>query len=278
MKLINSYKSTLLQAFLVVACSGFLQLSYAQQIILATTTTTEQSGLLAQLLPAFTKDTGISVKPIIFGTGQALDAARRGDADVLFTHDRTSEEKFIAEGFGVQRFDVMYNDFILIGPSSDPAKASGQDIVRALLALARSNATFYSRGDRSGTHEAELRFWQIGGLKDKLQWGVNYKECGCGVGQALNLASATAGAYVLADRGSWLNFKNREQLKILVEGDTRMRNQYGVMLVNPAKHPHVKAIEARAFVDWITGVRGQAAINAYKINGEQLFFANAKPR
>jgi tungstate transport system substrate-binding protein len=254
------------------------QLSFAQHLILATTTTTEQSGLLSQLLPAFTKDTGISVKPIIFGTGQALDAARRGDADVLFTHDRASEDKFIAEGFGVQRFEVMYNDFILIGPGSDPAKASGQDIVRALLALARSNSTFYSRGDRSGTHEAELRFWQIGGLKDKSQWGANYKECGCGVGQALNLASATDGAYVLADRGSWLNFKNRGKLKILVEGDTRMRNQYGVMLVNPAKHPHVKAKEAQAFVDWVMGAHGQAAINAYKINGEQLFFANAKPR
>ncbi len=265
----------LLQAILAVACSGFFQLLYAQQIILATTTTTEQSGLLAQLLPSFTKDTGVSVKPIIFGTGQALDAARRGDADVLFTHDRVSEEKFIAEGFGLQRFEVMYNDFILIGPSSDPAKAAGRDIVRGILALARSNATFYSRGDRSGTHEAELRFWQIGGLKDKSQWGTNYKECGCGVGQALNLASATDGAYVLADRGSWLNFKNRGQLKILVEGDTRMRNQYGVIVVNPAKHPHVKAKEAQAFVDWITGVRGQAKINAYKINGEQLFFANA---
>lgn len=270
------FKKILVKIILVVACSGALQFLYAQQIVLASTTTTEQSGLLAHLLPAFTKDSKISVKPIIFGTGQALDAARRGDADVLFIHDRMSEEKFIAEGFGVQRFEVMYNDFILIGPQSDPIKVAGHDIVKALLALARSNATFYSRGDRSGTHEAELRWRQLGGLKDKSQWGVNYKECGCGVGQALNLASATDGAYVLADRGSWLNFKNRGQLKILVEGDTRMRNQYGVMVVSPARHPHVKVKEAQAFVDWVTGVRGQATINAYKINGEQLFFANAK--
>jgi tungstate transport system substrate-binding protein len=274
----RNVKTILLQAILAVACIGVLQAAYAQQLILASTTTTEQSGLLTHILPAFTKDTGITVKPIIFGTGQALDAARRGDADVLFTHDRESEEKFIAEGFGVRRFEVMYNDFILIGPSSDPAKTAGHDIVKALLAIARSKATFYSRGDKSGTHQAELRYWQMGGLKDKSQWGVNYKECGCGVGQALNLAAATEAAYVLADRGSWLNFKNRGQLKILVEGDTRLRNQYGVMVVNPARHPHVKAKEAQTFVDWVTGARGQAAINAYKIDGDQLFFANAKPK
>ena len=271
----KTLKIVLLQALLAMACSDVLQLARAEQISLASTTTTEQSGLLTQLLPAFTKDTGITVKPIIFGTGQALDAARRGDADVLFTHDRESEEKFIAEGFGVRRFEVMYNDFILIGPSNDPAKTAGHDIVKALLALARSKATFYSRGDKSGTHQAELRYWQIGGLKDKSQWGANYKECGCGVGQALNLAAATDAAYVLADRGSWLNFKNRRGLKILVEGDVRLHNQYGVMVVNPAKHPHVKAKEAQVFVDWVTGARGQAAINAYKINGDQLFFANA---
>ncbi|MDI9333293.1 MAG: substrate-binding domain-containing protein [Cytophagales bacterium] len=271
----KNLKIALLQVILTVACSGVLQLARAEQIVLASTTTTEQSGLLAQLLPAFVKDTGVRVKPIIFGTGQALDAARRGDADVLFTHDRMAEEKFITEGLGVQRFDVMYNDFILIGPGDDPAKTAGRDIVKALLAVARSNATFYSRGDRSGTHEAELRYWQMGGVKDKSQFGTHYKECGCGVGQALNLASATAGAYVLADRGSWLNFKNRGPLKILVEGDSKMRNQYGVMVVNPAKHPHVKALAAQVFVDWVTGARGQAAINAYKINGEQLFFANA---
>jgi tungstate transport system substrate-binding protein len=274
----KNLKMVLVQAILAVACSGVLQLTKAEQISLASTTTTEQSGLLTQLLPAFTKDTGITVKPIIFGTGQALDAARRGDADVLFTHDRESEEKFIAEGFGVRRFEVMYNDFILVGPSNDPAKIAGHDIVKALLALARSKATFYSRGDRSGTHQAELRYWQMGGLKDKSQWGVNYKECGCGVGQALNLAAATDAAYVLADRGSWLNFKNRRGLKILVEGDVRLHNQYGVMVVNPTKHSHVKAKEAEAFVNWVTGARGQAAINAYKIDGDQLFFGNSKPK
>ncbi len=274
-------KMALVQALLAVACSGFWQMAQADQIlILGSTTTTEQSGLLTQLLPAFTRDTGIAVKPIILGTGQVLDAARRGDVDALLTHDRESEEKFITEGFGIKRFEVMYNDFILIGPSNDPAKVAGRDIVRALLALAlaRSRTTFYSRGDKSGTHQAELRYWQIGGLKDKSQWGANYKECGCGVGQALNLAAATEAAYVLADRGSWLNFKNRRGLKILVEGDVRLNNQYGVMVVNPARHPHVKAKEAQAFVDWVTGERGQAAINAYKIDGDQLFFANAKPK
>jgi tungstate transport system substrate-binding protein len=272
-------KTALVQALLAVACSGVLQMARADQIlILGSTTTTEQSGLLTQLLPAFTKDTGIAVKPIILGTGQVLDAARRGDVDVLLTHDRESEEKFIAEGFGIKRFEVMYNDFILIGPSNDPAKTAGRDIARAMLALAHSKATFYSRGDKSGTHQAELRYWQMGGLKDKSQWGANYKECGCGVGQALNLAAATEGAYVLADRGSWLNFKNRRGLKILVEGDSRLFNQYGATVVNPAKHPHIKVKEAQAFVDWVTGARGQAAINAYKIDGDQLFFANAKPK
>ncbi len=256
-------------SFCVITC-------YAQSLILATTTTTEQSGLLDKLLPTFTKDTGIAVKPVIMGTGQVLDAARRGDVDVVLSHDRESEEKFVADGFGVRRFDVMYNDFILIGPLDDPAKTAGHDIVKALLVLARSSATFYSRGDKSGTHMAELRYWQIGGVRDKTQYGANYKECGCGVGQALNLAAATDGAYVLADRGSWLNFKNRARLKILVEGDTRLFNQYGVTAVNPKKHPHVKVREAQTFVDWLTSPRGQAAINAYKINGQQLFFANAK--
>ncbi len=249
----KNLKMALLQALLAVTYGGVLQASYADQaLILGTTTTTEQSGLLTQLLPAFAKDTGIAVKPVILGTGQVLDAARRGDLDALLTHDRESEEKFIAEGFGIKRFEVMYNDFILIGPKDDPAKVAGHDIVKALLAIARSNAVFYSRGDKSGTHQAELRYWQIGGLKDKSQRGANYKECGCGVGQALNLAAATEGAYVLADRGSWLNFKNREQLKILVEGDARLFNQYGTTVINPAKYPYIKVKEAQAFVDWIT--------------------------
>ena len=252
-------------------------LGFAQPLFLASTTTTEQSGLLERLIPAFSKDTGVAVKTIILGTGQVLDAARRGDVDVVLTHDRESEEKFVAAGFGVRRFDVMYNDFVLIGPADDPAKTAGHDIVKALLAVAASHTTFYSRGDKSGTHLAELRYWQMGSVHDKFQRGVHYKECGCGVGQALNLAAASD-AYVLADRASWLNFKNRQRLKILVEGDTRLFNQYGVIAVNPQKHPHVKAKEAQAFVDWVTGTRGQAAISAYKINGEALFFANAKSK
>ncbi len=246
-------------------------------LILGSTTTTEQSGLLDQMLPAFTRDTKIVVRPVIMGTGQVLDAARRGDVDVVLSHDRQAEERFVAEGFGVRRYDVMYNDFILIGPQSDPAKAAGHDVVKGLLAIARAQAAFFSRGDRSGTHMAELRYWQIGGLNHKTQYGANYKECGCGVGQALNFAAATD-AYVLADRGSWLNFKNRGSLKILVEGDARLRNQYGVMVVSSRKHPHVNIQDAQAFVDWVTGTRGQAVINGYKINGEPLFVGNSPAR
>ena len=252
--------------------------SFAQQIVMASTTSTDQSGLFAYLLPQFTKATGIKVKVVALGTGQALDAARRGDADVLFVHDRTAEEKFVADGFGVQRFNVMYNDFVLIGQTSDPAQTKGLDIVQALQKIAKTNATFFSRGDKSGTHAAELRYWKTAGLQDvagKAQGGANYKECGCGMGQALNMAAA-AGTYVLADRGTWLSFKNRKQLAILVEGDTKLFNQYGVMVVNPAKHPHVKAKEAQAFVDWVISPAGQAVINSYKIEGQQLFFGNSK--
>lgn len=271
----KSFKPTLLQAILAVACSGIFQVAFAQQIVMASTTSTEQSGLFAHLLPAFSKATGISVKVVALGTGQALDMARRGDADVLFVHDKVAEEKFVAEGFGVQRFDVMYNDFVLIGQSNDPANVRGKDVVQGLQKIAMSNATFFSRGDKSGTHAAELRFWKVAGLEAKEGKGQNYKECGCGMGQALNMAAA-AGTYVLSDRGTWLNFKNRKQLAILVEGDTRLFNQYGVMVVNPAKHPHLKAKEAQAFVDWVISPVGQAVIAAYKINGEQLFFPNAK--
>ena len=243
---------------------------FTQQLALISTHTTEQSGLLARLLPAFTKDTGIRVKPIILGTGQALDAARRGDADVLFVHDKAAEEKFVADGFGVQRFDVMYNDFVLIGQANDPAQIRGKDVVLGLKKIAQTNATFFSRGDKSGTHAAELRYWKMAGIDSKESKGQNYKECGCGMGQALNMAAA-AGTYVLSDRGTWLNFKNRKQLAILVEGDTRLFNQYGVMVVNPAKHPHVRAREAQAFVDWVISPAGQAVIAAYKIGGQQLF-------
>lgn len=264
-----------MKTLLVLACSLFFQLANAQQIVMASTTSTEQSGLFAHLLPAFTKTTGITIKVVVLGTGQALDAARRGDADVVFVHDKVAEEKFIADGFGLQRFDVMYNDFVLIGQGDDPAKIRGKDVVQGLQKIAQTNATFFSRGDKSGTHTAEQRFWKIAGLESPEGKGRNYKECGCGMGQALNMAAA-AGTYVLSDRGTWLNFKNRRQLAILVEGDTRLFNQYGVMVVNPAKHPHVKAKDAQAFVDWVISPAGQAVIAAYKIGGEQLFFPNAK--
>ena len=245
----------------------------AQSIVVASTTSTEQSGLFAHLLPEFKKASGIDVKVVALGTGQALDTGRRGDADVVFVHDQKAEEKFVAEGFGVKRHPVMYNDFILVGPRNDPAGTKGRDIVEGLKKLAAANAPFISRGDKSGTHAAELRFWDQAGLKDAH--GGGYKECGCGMGPALNMAAST-GAYVLADRGTWLNFKNRADLAILVEGDKRLFNQYGVMLVNPAKHPQVKQAEAQKFVDWVTSPAGQNVIASYKIGGEQLFFPNAE--
>jgi tungstate transport system substrate-binding protein len=244
----------------------------AQSIVVASTTSTEQSGLFSYLLPEFKKATGIDVKVVALGTGQAIDMGRRGDADVLFVHDQVAEEKVVAEGFAVKRLEVMYNDFVLIGPKADPAKTKGSDIVDALKKVAGSNAEFISRGDKSGTHAAELRFWKIAGLDDKT--GVGYKSCGCGMGPALNMASST-GAYVLADRGTWLNFKNRGDLTVLVEGDKRLFNQYGVMLVNPARHPQTKVVEGQKFVDWVTSSAGQGVIAGYKIGGEQLFFPNA---
>ena len=241
-------------------------------IVMASTTSTEQSGLFAHLLPEFKKARGVDVKVVAVGTGQALDMGRRGDADVLFVHDRPAEEKIVAEGFAVKRYPVMVNDFVLIGPLSDPAKARGSDIVEAVKKLSAANSAFVSRGDKSGTHAAELRFWAMAAQAGKK--GGGYRECGCGMGPALNMASAS-NAYVLADRGSWLSFRNRGELVILVEGDTRLFNQYGVMVVNPARHPHVKAAEAQAFVDWVVSPAGQAVIAAYKIGGEQLFFPNA---
>ena len=240
-------------------------------IVMASTTSTEQSGLFAHLLPAFKQATGIDIKVVALGTGQALDTGRRGDADVLFVHDQAAEEKFVAEGFSLKRLPVMYNDFVLVGPANDPAKTRGKDIVAALQKVANTQAGFVSRGDKSGTHAAELRFWKQAGLENK---GAGYKECGCGMGPALNIASST-GAYALTDRGTWLNFKNRQDLQVLVEGDKSLFNQYGVMVVNPAKHAHVKADLAQKFVDWVVSPEGQASINGYKIGGEQLFFANA---
>lgn len=244
----------------------------AASMVMASTTSTEQSGLFAHLLPAFKAATGIDVKVVALGTGQALDMGRRGDADILFVHDQTAEEKMVADGFALKRLPVMYNDFVLIGPQVDPAQTKGQDIVTALQKIRDKGAPFVSRGDKSGTHAAELRFWKLTGGEAK---GGGYRECGCGMGPALNIASST-GAYVLADRGTWLSFKNRADLTILVEGDKRLFNQYGVMAVNPAKHPHVKVDLAQKFIDWVVSSAGQTHIAAYKIGGEQLFFPNAQ--
>jgi tungstate transport system substrate-binding protein len=245
--------------------------SQSPSIVVSSTTSTEQSGLFAHLLPAFKRASGIDVKVVALGTGQALDMARRGDADVVFVHDQAAEEKFVAEGFGLRRLPVMYNDFVLIGPRADPAGTRGKDIVVAMGKLAATNAPFVSRGDKSGTHAAEMRFWKTANVENSK--GSGYRECGCGMGPALNIA-ASQGAYVLADRGTWLNFKNRADLAILVEGDQRLFNQYGVMVVNPARHPQVKLADAQKFVDWVTSPAGQAVIADYKIGGEQLFFPN----
>lgn len=244
----------------------------AESIVVSSTTSTEQSGLFAHLLPEFTKATGIDVKVVALGTGQALDMARRGDADVVFVHDRVAEEKFLAEGHGLKRESVMYNDFVLVGPKGDPTGAKGKDIVEGLKKLAAANAPFISRGDKSGTYAAELRFWKMAERTD--QHGSGYKACGCGMGPALNIA-ASSNAYALTDRGTWLNFRNRADLAVLVEGDRRLFNQYGVMVVNPARHPQVKLAQAQKFVDWLVSVPGQAVIASYRIGGEQLFFPNA---
>lgn len=243
-------------------------------IVVASTTSTEQSGLFGRILPAFKAKTGIEVKVVALGTGQALDVARRGDADVVFVHDRQAEEKFLAEGFAKARQDVMYNDFVLIGPKDDPAKVKGSDITAAFRRLAEAKAPFVSRGDRSGTHNAEIRLWKTAQVDLASVKGDWYRDIGQGMGPALNAASAT-NAYLLADRGTWLSFKNRGDLAILVEGDKRLFNQYGVMLVNSGKHPHVKVREGEAFVAWLVSKEGQSAIAGYKIDGQQLFFPNA---
>jgi tungstate transport system substrate-binding protein len=250
----------------------------AQQrfITVASTTSTEQSGLFKHLLPLFEKKAGIQVRVVALGTGQSLDMGKRGDADVVFVHAKPLEEKFVAEGFGVRRFEVMYNDFVLVGPKSDPAKVGGsKDTVLALQKIKAAQAPFASRGDKSGTHFAELELWKAAGIdisKDKGPW---YRDTGSGMGPTLNTA-AGMNAYALTDRGTWLSFKNRADLVIVVEGDRRLFNQYGVILVHPAKHPHVKREMGQAFIDWIVSVDGQEAIAAYKIGGEQLFFPNAE--
>jgi tungstate transport system substrate-binding protein len=245
-------------------------------IVVASTTSTEQSGLFGYLLPIFQRKTGIQVRVVALGTGQALDLARRGDADVVFVHARSAEEKFLAEGHGVRRFDVMYNDFVLIGPKSDPAKLSGgRDILEGLRKIKAASAAFVSRGDKSGTHIAELDLWKLAGIDIANEKGPWYRDTGQGMGPALNTAAAM-NAYVLSDRGTWLSFKNRGELFIVVEGDQRLFNQYGIMLVNPLKHPNVKKDLGQAFVDWVISPGGQKAIADYKIGGEQPFFPNAK--
>jgi tungstate transport system substrate-binding protein len=243
-------------------------------IVMASTTSTEQSGLFSHLLPAFKAASGTDVRVVALGTGQALDMGRRGDADIVVVHDLVAEEKFVADGWSLKRLPVMYNDFVLIGPAADPAKVRGKDITAALQKVGAVGAPFISRGDKSGTHAAELRYWKAAGTDIAAAKPAGYKECGCGMGPALNIASST-GAYLLADRGTWLNFKNRGDLGLLVEGDHRLFNQYGVMVVNPARHPHVKAALAQGFADWVVSPAGQAVIAGYKIGGEQLFFPNA---
>jgi tungstate transport system substrate-binding protein len=263
---------------LAAACGSLLAPHVPAQersIVVASTTSTEQSGLFAHLLPAFTKKTGIAVKVVALGTGQALDVGRRGDADVVFVHDRAAEDKFVAEGFGVDRRDVMYNDFVLIGPKSDPAKVAGtKDLAAALKSIAGAKAPFVSRGDKSGTHAAELRYFKTANVDPLEGKGSWYRETGSGMGPALNTASSM-NAYILSDRGTWLSFKNRGDLAIVVEGDKRMFNPYGVMLVNPAKHPHVKAAEGKAFIDWLVSKEGQDTIAGYRVDGQQLFFPDA---
>ena len=261
-----------------LACLAALAAPLAQAqdkfITVASTTSTEQSGLFGHLLPAFKAATGIEVRVVAVGTGQALDMGRRGDADVVFVHDTVAEEKFVAEGFATQRRPVMYNDFVLVGPTSDPAGLKGSNMSAALGKLAAGNGGFISRGDKSGTHAAELRLWKAAGVDLAAAKPAGYKECGCGMGPALNMGAST-NAHVLTDRGTWLSFKNRGELAILVEGDKSLFNQYGVMVVNPARHPHVKQALGQQFADWVVSPAGQASIAAYKIGGEQLFFPNA---
>jgi tungstate transport system substrate-binding protein len=263
----------LLSVALLVALPALAQEKF---IVVASTTSTEQSGLFGHILPAFQRKTGIQVRVVALGTGQALDLARRGDADVVFVHARSAEEKFLAEGHGVKRFDVMYNDFVLLGPKSDPAKVSGgRDILEGLRKIKAASAPFVSRGDKSGTHIAELDLWKLAGIDIATEKGPWYRDTGQGMGPALNTAAAM-NAYILSDRGTWISFKNRGELAIAVEGDKRLFNQYGVMLVNPAKHPNVKKDLGQAFVDWVISPEGQTTIAEYRIGGQQLFFPNAK--
>ncbi|MCV0395612.1 MAG: extracellular solute-binding protein [Rhizobiaceae bacterium] len=261
---------------LLMLCGGTPALAQDQAIVVASTTSTQDSGLFDHILPVFEAKTGIDVKVVAQGTGQALDTGRRGDADVVFVHAKAQEEKFVEEGFATERFDVMYNDFVLVGPKSDPAGISGtKDIAAALIEIRTREAPFVSRGDKSGTHSAEIRLWKEAGLDIGTAKGQWYREIGQGMGAALNTASAM-NAYVLSDRATWLSFRNRGDLGIVVEGDKRLFNQYGIMLVNPEKHPNVKAEAGQLFIEWLISPEGQASIGEYKIGGQQLFFPNAE--
>jgi tungstate transport system substrate-binding protein len=266
--------SLILVTVIALGAAGPRAVAEDRSIVVASTTSTQDSGLFGYLLPIFKAKSGIDVKVVAQGTGQALDTARRGDADVVFVHAKAQEEKFVAEGYGVKRFDVMYNDFVLIGPKSDPAGIKGKDIETALKTIHEKAAPFVSRGDRSGTHTAELALWKQAGIDIAAAKGPWYREIGQGMGAALNTANAM-NAYVLSDRGTWLSFENRGDLAIVVEGDKRLFNQYGVMLVNPEKYPSVKKESGQAFVDWLISPEGQAAIAGYKIGGQQLFFPDA---
>ena len=271
-KLLLSFTAAL---SLVLLSQSQIAIAQEKSIVVSSTTSTEQSGLFGYLLPIFEKKAGIQVKVVAVGTGQALDIGRRGDADVVFVHDKPAEEKFVEEGYSTQRNEVMYNDFVLIGPKADPAKiGGGKDIQAALQKIAFTQTPFISRGDKSGTHAAELRYWKGAGVEvsPSSSW---YKETGSGMGPALNTASAMNG-YILSDRATWLTFKNRGDLVILVQGDPKLFNQYGVMLVNPVKYPQVKKAEGQAFIDWLISKDGQDTIAGYKVGGEQLFFPNAK--
>ncbi len=275
----SAFKRLALLAFCLAPWLSLPALAQDKTILMASTTSTEQSGLFAHLLPAFTKARGIEIRVVAQGTGQALDMGRRGDADVLFVHDQVAEEKLVAEGFGLARRAVMFNDFVLVGPAADPAGVRGRDLVVGLKKLAASGQVFVSRGDKSGTHAAELRFWKTAGIDNPAartpELSIDYRACGCGMGPALNIAASTDG-YVLTDRGTWLSFKNRGKLAVLLEGDNKLFNQYGVIVVNPARHPHTKTALAQAFSDWVVSAEGQAVIASYKIGGEQLFFPNAQ--
>ncbi|MEA2928033.1 MAG: tungstate transport system substrate-binding protein [Hyphomicrobiales bacterium] len=259
---------------LIAAALSIPAVAQDKSIVVASTTSTMDSGLFGHILPLFKAKTGIDVKVISQGTGQALDTGRRGDADVVFVHAKPQEEKFVADGFGVKRFAVMYNDFIVVGPKTDPAGVKGKDIETALKAIMESQAAFISRGDKSGTHAAELALWKAAGIDVETNPGAWYKAIGQGMGAALNTAGASGG-YVLSDRGTWLNFKNKGELAILVEGDKRLFNQYGVILVSPAKHASVKKDLAQQFIDWLVSAEGQKAIAGHRINGHPLFFPNA---